>query len=157
MKKELLNFRQQLDLKPKQVKISTGTEPKILKIETVKDPQSLTDILKDIVKIDQFIKSSALVKRDGTILASGITTQISDSLIGIIATTVSNIAKDVTFATDSGDLKYITFAGSKGIVHLVPVVPDIYLVILTGEKSKRGVIEVIAKHVEKSVKQYLNL
>ncbi|MHA1681495.1 MAG: roadblock/LC7 domain-containing protein [Promethearchaeota archaeon] len=126
-------------------------------VSLTKDPQSLNDILKDLVKIDPYIKVSALVKRDGTILASAISTQVSDDLIVVIATTVSNIAKDIVFATSTGELKYISIAGTEGVTHLVPIVADIYLVILSGSGSKRGVIEVIARHVEKMTKQYLNV
>ena len=117
----------------------------------------MDEILRDLVRIDQYIKASALVKRDGTLLASEISSNLSDSLVSIIATTVTTIAKDVIFATESGELKHIMFAGTAGIVYVVPVVNDIFLILQTSNASKKGIIEVVAKHVEKKVKAYLNL
>ncbi|MHA1847135.1 MAG: hypothetical protein ACTSYS_06200 [Promethearchaeota archaeon] len=125
--------------------------------DTLSPPENLNDILKSLLKIDPFIKASALVKRDGTILASTISTQISDSLIGVIGTTVTNIAKDVIFATDSGELKHVTFTGTSGLVHIVPVVNELFLIVLTGTKSKKGIIEVVSRQAQKLTRQYLNI
>ncbi|MBD3187536.1 hypothetical protein GF325_11945 [Candidatus Bathyarchaeota archaeon] len=158
MKTEIELFRKQAKRDGMQRPKNKPQETQELKKVSVTDePESLNEILKDLVKIDQFIKASALVKRDGTILASAISSQVSDSLIAVIATTVSNIAKDIVFATESGELKYITISGSKGIVHLVPIIAEIFLVILTSAGSKRGVVEVMARHVEKKTKKYLNI
>lgn len=158
MKTEIELFRKQAKRDGMQrPKNNTQGTHELKKVSVTDEPESLNEILKDLVKIDQFIKASALVKRDGTILASAISSLVSDSLIAVIATTVSNIAKDIVFATESGDLKYITISGSKGIVHLVPIIAEIFLVILTSAGSKRGVIEVMARHVEKKTKKYLNI
>lgn len=159
MKRELEQFRGALKLPPKAgpVPPQRDAAPPAEPAQQGKDPQSLNDVLKDVIKIDPHIRSSALVKRDGTILASAISNQVSDSLVSVIATTVSNIAKDIVFATGSGDLKYVSFAGTEGRVHLVPVLADIMFVLLSGPGSKRGVIEVIAKQVEKNLKAYLKL
>ena len=159
MKQELAQFKGKIKLPPKrsnggETKTATVAQPAVV---STKNHESLNDVLKDLIKIDPHIKSSALVKRDGTILASAISEQISDSLVSIIATTVSNIAKDVIFATGSGDLKHVSFGGTSGKVFLVPVLADIMFVLLTGAASKRGVIEVLSRQVEKNVKAYLHL
>ena len=158
MKRELGSFKEQMDALPKIPAVKKEASPAA---ETeglpFKEPENLSDVLRELIKIDPVIKASALVKRDGTILTSAISSQITDSLVSIIATTVTNIAKDIVFATESGDLKYITLGGTSGIVHIVPIMADIFLVILTGANSKQGVISVIANKVEKGVKTYLNI
>ncbi|MHA1714641.1 MAG: hypothetical protein ACTSXP_03270 [Promethearchaeota archaeon] len=157
MKETLKNFKVDLGVTFKDEKPTPSSVSSSLDSLRDADPQSLGDILKGIIKIDNFVKASALVRRDGTILASAITTRMTDSLLAIIATTVANIGKDVIFSTGSGSLKYITFAGTKGIIHLVPVLTDISLIVFTDSRSRRGVIEVISKYVEKKLKQYLNI
>jgi predicted regulator of Ras-like GTPase activity (Roadblock/LC7/MglB family) len=155
MKAELKSFKKLAGPRPKPKAKIIEKSPE--KIQITKEPENLGDILRDLGKIDQYIKASALVKLDGTILASINSSQISDSLIAVIATTVTTIAKDVIFSTESGDLKHITFSGTKGLVHIVPIVPEIFLVVHTGSSSKKGIIEVVGRHTEKKVKQYLNL
>ena len=157
MKRELGIFKDQMDVIPKKPAKKKAVAAKPEQEISFKEPDNLNDVLRELIKVDPVIKASALVKRDGTIIASGISTIFSDSLISIIATTVANIAKDIIFATESGDLKYITLGGTSGVIHLVPILADIFLVILTGANSKQGIINVVAKNVEKGVKKYLNL
>ncbi len=158
MKRELESFKDKMDLLPKTPAIKKKEEPSPVKDELpFKEPENLGDVLRELIKIDPSIKASALVKRDGTILASAISSALSDSLIAIIATTVTTVGSDIMFATEAGDLKYITFGGTSGIVHIVPTIGDIFLIILTGPNSKQGIISVVAKQVEKGVKTYLNL
>jgi predicted regulator of Ras-like GTPase activity (Roadblock/LC7/MglB family) len=158
MKRELESFKEKIDLLPKAPVVAKKEEPAAEKVDlSFKEPENLGDVLRELIKFDPSIKASALVKRDGTILASAISSTLSDSLIAIIATTVTTVGSDIMFATEAGDLKYITFGGTSGIVHIVPTIGDIFLIILTGSNSKQGIISVVAKHVEKGVKTYLNL
>ncbi len=158
MKQELETFKDKMDLLPKAPAVKKKEEPAAVKDELpFKEPENLGDVLRELIKVDPSIKASALVKRDGTILASAISSTLSDSLIAIIATTVTTVGSDIMFATEAGDLKYITFGGTNGIVHIVPTIGDIFLIILTGPNSKQGIISVVAKQVEKGVKTYLNL
>ncbi|MEX2680220.1 MAG: hypothetical protein Q6373_001350 [Candidatus Sigynarchaeota archaeon] len=158
MKRELESFKGKMELLPKTPTIPKKEEPAAAKSELpFKEPENLGDVLRDLIKIDPVIKASALVKRDGTILASAISSALSDSLVAIIATTVTTVGSDIMFATESGELKYITFGGTNGIIHIVPTLGDIFLIILTGPNSKQGIISVVAKQVEKGVKTYLNL
>jgi predicted regulator of Ras-like GTPase activity (Roadblock/LC7/MglB family) len=158
MKRELESFNDKMDLLPKPPVVPKKEEPAAVKEGLpFKEPENLGDVLRELIKVDPTVKASALVKRDGTILASAISSTLSDSLIAIIATTVTTVGSDIMFATEAGDLKYITFAGTNGIVHIVPTIGDIFLIILTGPNSKQGIISVVAKQVEKGVKTYLNL
>jgi predicted regulator of Ras-like GTPase activity (Roadblock/LC7/MglB family) len=156
MKSELHAVQDKFGPTPRKAAAKKAPAPGQEKILS-KEPDSMDDILRDLVRVDQYIKASALVKRDGTLLASEISSNLSDSLVSIIATTVTTIAKDVIFATESGELKHIMFSGTTGIVYVVPVVNDIFLVLQTSNVSKKGIIEVVAKQVEKRVKAYLNL
>lgn len=158
MKRELESFKGKMELLPKTPPVQKKEEPPAAKAELpFKEPENLGDVLRDLIKIDPVVKASALVKRDGTILASAISSALSDSLVAIIATTVTTVGSDIMFATESGELKYITFGGTAGIIHIVPTLSDIFLIILTGPNSKQGIISVVAKQVEKGVKTYLNL
>ena len=157
MKAELGIFKDKMDILPKKPAKKKAVAAQPSQELSFKEPDNLNDILRELIKVDPVIKASALVKRDGTIIASAISSTLSDSLISIIATTVVNIAKDIIFATESGELKYITLGGTNGIIHLVPILADIFLVILTGANSKQGIVNVVAKNVEKGVKKYLNL
>ena len=158
MKAELETFKDKMDALPKAPAVEKKVEPAVEKADLpFKEPESLGGVLRDLAKADPAIKASALVKRDGTILASAISSALSDSLVAIIATTVTTVASDIMFATESGDLKHITFGGTNGIIHIVPTIGDIFLIILTGPNSKSGIISVVAKQVEKGVRSYLNL
>ncbi|MBN2153881.1 MAG: hypothetical protein JW839_20660, partial [Candidatus Lokiarchaeota archaeon] len=158
MKRELVSFKEKMDVLPKVPAAKQKEQPVSARSELpFKEPENLGDVLRDLIKIDPVIKASALVKRDGTILASAISSTLSDSLIAIIATTVTTVGSDIIFATDAGELKYITFGGTTGIVHVVPTIGDIFLIILTGPNSKQGIISVVARQVEKGVRNYLNL
>lgn len=157
MKRELGIFKDQMNVLPKKPAKKKAAAAQPLQELPFKEPDNLNDVLRELIKVDPVIKASALVKRDGTLIASAISSAFSDSLISIIATTVTNIAKDIIFATESGELKFITFGGTSGIVHVVPILADIFLVILTGANSKQGIIAVISRNVEKGVKNYLNL
>ncbi|NMC07853.1 MAG: hypothetical protein GYA24_21765 [Candidatus Lokiarchaeota archaeon] len=158
MKAELESFKGKMELLPKTPPPRATEAPPASKNDLpFKEPENLGDVLRELIKVDPAIKASALVKRDGTILASAISSSLSDSLIAIIATTVTTVGNDIMFATEAGALKYITLAGTAGIVHIVPTVGDIFLIILTGPNSKHGIISVVAKQVEKGVKTYLNL
>ena len=126
-------------------------------------PSSMNEILKDLLKLDLHIEASAIIKKDGTILASALSSRISDSLFATIAANLSMIGNDIIKGLSAGTLQNISIRGSEGVLDLAPIsfknLPgdDMILMIFSHPKLKAGIIHFAVSIVKKRVKQYLGL
>lgn len=126
-------------------------------------PSSMNEILKRLLTLDLNIEASALIKNDGTILASAISGRISDSLFATIGMNLSMMGSDIIEGLDAGVLKSISVRGSTGVFDLAPIdkddpnVKDMFLIILSHSKVKSGIISFAANIVKKQLKEYLGL
>jgi len=121
-------------------------------------PSSMTEILKDLLRLDLHIEASAIIKNDGTILASAISSRISDSLFATIGQNLSMIGNDIINGLSAGTLQNISIRGSDGVIDLAPIVgDDMILIILSHPRVKSGIIHFAVSIVKKQVKQYLGL
>lgn len=126
-------------------------------------PSSMNDILNDLLKLDLYIEASAIIKKDGTILASALSSRISDSLFATIAANLSMIGKDIIEGLNAGTLRNISIRGTDGVLDLAPIslknLPedDMILIILSDPKIKSGIIYFAVSIVKKRVRQYLGL
>ncbi len=131
------------------------------KKEKVISPSSMNEILKDLLKLDLHIEASAIVKKDGTILASAISSRISDSLFATIGQSLSLIGMDVIESLSAGKLLNISLRGTNGVLDLAPIDikttqgSDMILIILSHPRVKSGIIHFAANIVKKQVKDYL--
>ena len=126
-------------------------------------PSSMNEILKNLLKLDLHIEASAIIKKNGTILASALSSRISDSLFATIAANLSMIGNDIIQGLSAGTLQNISIRGSEGVLDLAPIsfkkLPgdDMILMIFSHPKLKAGIIHFAVSMVKKRVKQYLGL
>jgi len=126
-------------------------------------PSSMNDILKDLLKLDLHIEASAIIKSDGTILASAISSRISENLFATIGQNLSMIGDDIIKGLSAGTLLNISIRGTDGVLDLAPIVSkksfgdDMILMILSHPRVKSGIIYFAVSIVKKQVKQYLGL
>jgi predicted regulator of Ras-like GTPase activity (Roadblock/LC7/MglB family) len=150
-------------------KITVQKLPAEMSLETKKQkeevipPSSMSEILKELLKLDLHIEASAIIKKDGTILASAISSRMSDSLFATIGQNLSMIGIDIIEGLSAGKLMNISVRGSKGVVDLAPIDAenslgsDMILIIFSSPRVKSGIINFAANIVKKQVKQYLGL
>ena len=132
------------------------------KPQDVIPPSSMNDILKRLINLDLNIEASAIIKADGTILASAISSRISDSLFGTIGMNLSMIGSDIIEGLDAGTLKSISLRGTDGVISLAPIgqsqkLKDMLLIILSHPKVRSGIIAFAVSIVKKQIKEYLGL
>ena len=126
-------------------------------------PSSMSEILKDLLKLDLHIEASAIIKKDGTILASALSSRISDSLFATIAANLSMMGVDIIEGLSAGTLLNMSIRGTEGVLDLAPIrfkkLPgeDMILIIFSHPKIKSGIIHFAVSIVRKRVKQYLGL
>ncbi len=126
-------------------------------------PSSMNEILKDLLKLDLHIEASAIIKGDGTILASAISSRISENLFATIGQNLSMIGEDIIKGLSAGTLLNISIRGTDGVLDLAPIGSkksfgdDMILIILSHPRVKSGIIYFAVSIVKKQVKQYLGL
>ncbi len=126
-------------------------------------PSSMNEILKDLLKLDLHIEASAIIKGDGTILASAISSRISETLFATIGQNLSMIGDDIIKGLSAGTLLNISIKGTDGVLDLAPIISknsfgdDMILIILSHPRVKSGIIYFAVSIVKKQVKQYLGL
>ena len=126
-------------------------------------PSSMNEILKDLLKLDLHIEASAIIKGDGTILASAISSRISETLFATIGQNLSMIGDDIVKGLSAGTLLNISIRGTDGVLDLAPIGSkksfgdDMILLILSHPRVKSGIIYFAVSIIKKQVKQYLGL
>ena len=145
-------------LKPVKKGVAVSTKPK----DSI-PPSSMNEILKDLLKLDLHIEASAIIKKDGTILASALSSRISDSLFATIAANLSMMGVDIIEGLSAGTLLNMSIRGTDGVLDLAPIsfkkLPgdEMILIIFSHPKIKSGIIHFAVSIVKKRVKQYLGL
>jgi predicted regulator of Ras-like GTPase activity (Roadblock/LC7/MglB family) len=147
------------------VKKLPSEEKKEIKTKKEKEisPASLNEILKELLKLDLHIEASAIIKSDGTILASAISSRISDSLFATIGQNLSMIGTDIIEGLSAGRLMNISVRGTNGVLDLAPIDiksslgKNMILIILSNPRVKSGIINFASNIVKKQVKQYLGI
>jgi len=161
MTKVLSFLSKKISVKRLEIPESATTE-KIKQKEEI-PPSSMNEILKRLITLDLNIEASAIIKTDGTILASAISSRISDSLFATIGMNLSMMGSDIIEGLDAGKLKTISVRGSEGVLDLAPIdkedprVKDMILIILSHPKTKSGIISFAVSIVKKQIKEYLGL
>ena len=161
----MLDVLNVLSKKLKVPKIETPNKSvsKVKETEEKIVPASMNDILMQILNLDTFIEASALIKRDGTILASALSNRISDSLFLTIGQNLSMIGNDIIEGLSAGKLNSISIRGTEGILDLAPIdkkipeLKDIILMIFSHPRVKSGIIAFAVGIVRRQIKEYLGI
>jgi len=161
MTKVLSFLSKKITVKPLKMVKKEGEIKK--KPEKAITPSSMTEILKDLLKLDLHIEASAVIKKDGTILASAISSRISDSLFATIGQNLSMIGNDIVNGLSAGTLLNISIRGTDGVLDLAPIGSkktlgdDMILIIFSHPRVKSGIIHFAVSMVKKQINQYLGL
>jgi len=161
MTKVLSFLSKKITVKKLPSKTQTEEEEEEEKKEKIIPPSSMSEILKELLKLDLHIEASAIIKKDGTILASAISSRMSDSLFATIGQNLSMIGEDIIQGLSAGKLLNISVRGSKGVLDLAPIDVentfgnDMILIIFSSPRVKSGIISFAANIVKKQVKEYL--
>ncbi len=121
------------------------------------EPQTMTDILLDLGRIDPNIEASSIIRQDGTILAAATSRRLNEHLLSVIAGTLSNISHDVVQAMEAGKLKFTSIHGTQGILFLAPLFADMFLIVYTNPLSRPGVINVASHRVKAQLMKYMGM
>ncbi len=147
----------------KKLEIPKGkTKQKVESKEEI-PPSSMNEILKRLLTLDLNIEASAIIKTDGTILASAISSRISDSLFATIGMNLSMMGTDIIEGLSAGTLKSISLKATEGVLDLAPIdkenpsVKDMFLILFSHPKVKSGIISFAISIVKKQLKDYLGL
>jgi len=139
------------------------SKPSESKIPNDKDetnsPVTMNRILQELMQVDLNIEASAIIKSDGTILASAISSRISDSLFATIAQNLTMIGTDIINGLSAGKLYDISLRASKGVLDLAPISDsnDLLLIIFSNPKVKNGIISLAAGIAKKKIKEYFGI
>jgi len=126
-------------------------------------PSSMNDILKEVLSLDTHIRAAALMQYDGTILASALSSRITEGLFSTIGRTLSIIGTDIVNGLNAGKLKSISMRGTQGLLNLAPIelnsnkVADMILIMFSSARVKSGIVNIASGMVKKQVKEYIKL
>jgi len=158
---EVLGFlSKKLDLPKKE---EEKPKPKAKKeIKEKIPPSSMGEILKELLSLDLHVEAAAIIKRDGEIIASAVSSRMSDSLFATIGQNLSMIGTDIINGLSAGDLKSISVKGTNGILDLAPIddqesslAKDMILIIFSHPKVKSGIIAFAVNIIRKQIIDYL--
>ncbi|MEJ2248901.1 MAG: hypothetical protein P8Y70_07605 [Candidatus Lokiarchaeota archaeon] len=165
LEKDMANVLSVLSLKFKLPQIQEeklGKETRKPQKEDV-TPSNMSEILQELMNIDIKIEASAIIKTDGTILASAISNRISDTLFSTIGQNLSLLGTDIVEGLSAGTLKSISVKGSEGVIDLAPIDPsnkaleNMVLIIFSHPKVKSGIINIAVSLLKKKIKSYLGI
>lgn len=151
----------QIDV-PKEKKAETKAKVQEEIVEKL-PPSSMNDILKELLTLDNRIEASALIQDDGTILASAVTSSITDGLFSTIGRTLTLISTDILNGLGAGDLLSITIRGEYGLLNLAPIdvghpnVKKMVLIMFSSAKVKSGIVNIAINLVKKQILDYLGI
>ncbi len=163
LEEDMLDVLSVLSKKFPKVEKPKSKTPKAKKSKEVIPPASFNEILKQLLKFDLHIEASAIMKNNGSILASALSDNISDTLFSTIGQNLSMIGTDIIEGLSAGSLKSIKIEGTKGILDLAPIdresknLKDMMLIIFSHPKVKSGIISFAVSIVQKKIKEYLGL
>ncbi|MFW9785681.1 MAG: hypothetical protein ACFFFB_25585 [Candidatus Heimdallarchaeota archaeon] len=146
-------------------KLETEKNQTTKKKEEIKEipPTSMNEILNRLISLDLNIEASAIIKTDGTILASAFSSKISDSLFTTIGMNLSMMGSDIMEGLGAGSLKSISLKATEGTLDLAPIdkenpsLKDMFLILFSHSKVKSGIISFAINIVKKQLKGYFGL
>jgi len=162
LEKDMINVLGFLSKKLKVPK-EEKSKPKPIEVKNRIPPTSMNEILMQLMTIDVNIEASAIIKTDGTILASAISNRITDVLFATIGKNLFFISHDIINGLNAGNLKSISVKGTEGVLDLAPIdknsplVKDMLLIIFSSPKVKGGVINIASSLIKKQIKEYLGV
>ncbi len=131
---------------------STKTSAAITK--PIKD--QLIGFLRELNKLDRTLEASAVVKSDGTLLASAHSSRAKPEMMATISSTLYGIAKDSIRAISGGKMRMVTITAEHTVLMLTAINIDTMLLLVTSPKSNLGLISMYSELVGQNIDKFLS-
>ncbi|NVM55405.1 MAG: roadblock/LC7 domain-containing protein [Candidatus Helarchaeota archaeon] len=143
--------------KPLGVAKPIKTRPSSKSVVLTKGMQNqLIQFLRGLNKLDRNLEASAVVKRDGTLLASAHSSRAKPEMMATISSTLYGIAKDSIRAISGGKMRMVSIMAEQSVLMLTKVNEDTILLIVTSPKSNIGLISMYSELIAQNISKFLS-
>lgn len=115
----------------------------------------LIEFLRGLNRLDRFLEASAVVKKDGTLLASAHSTRAKPEMMSTISSTLFGIAEDSIRAISGGKMRIVTIIAEQCVLMLSPINEDTCLLLITSPKSNLGLLLTQSEFVSQNIAKFL--
>jgi len=130
--------------------------PKVKHAEISKEEQAqLIEFLRGLNRLDRFLEASAVVKKDGTLLASAHSTRAKPEMMTTISSTLFSISEDSIRAISGSKIRAVTIMAETCVLMLCPINDDTILLLVTSPKSNLGLLSMQSEMVSQNIAKLL--
>ncbi len=115
----------------------------------------LIQFLGGLNKLDKNLEASAVVRRDGSLLASAHSSRVKPEMMATITSALFGIAQDSIRAISGGKMRIITINAEQVILMLRPINEETILLLVTGPNSNIGLITMKSELVAQNIAAFL--
>jgi predicted regulator of Ras-like GTPase activity (Roadblock/LC7/MglB family) len=117
--------------------------------------EQLIEFLRGLNRLDRSLEASAVVKRDGTILASAHSSRAKPEMMATICSTLFGIAQDSIRAIAGGRMRMISVTAEQSVLMLTQINEDTILLLVTSPKSNIGLISMYSETLAQNIAKFL--
>ncbi len=130
--------------------------PNVKHAEISKEEQAqLIEFLRGLNRLDRSLEASAVVKKDGTLLASAHSTRAKPEMMTTISSTLFSISEDSIRAISGGKIRAVTIMAETCVLMLCPINDDTILLLVTSPKSNLGLLSMQSEMVSQNIAKLL--
>lgn len=115
----------------------------------------LIEFLRGLNRLDRFLEASAVVKKDGSLLASAHSTRAKPEMMTTITSTLFSISEDSIRAISGGKIRSVTVMAETCVLMLCPINEDTILLLVTSPKSNLGLLSMQSEVVSQNIAKLL--
>ena len=115
----------------------------------------LIEFLRGMSRLDRFLEASAVVTRDGTLLASAHSTRAKPEMMSTISSALYGIGEDSIRAISGGKIRLVTIIAEQCVLMLSPINEDTILLLVTSPKSNLGLLHMQSELVAQNIAKFL--
>lgn len=134
-----------------------GAPPaKVKQAEISKEERAqLIEFLRGLNRLDRFLEASAVVKKDGSLLASAHSTRAKPEMMTTISSTLFSISEDSIRAISGGKIRSVSIMAETCVLMLSPINEDTILLLVTSPKSNLGLLSMQSEVVSQNIAKLL--
>ncbi|TFG04209.1 MAG: hypothetical protein EU536_05020 [Promethearchaeota archaeon] len=125
------------------------------KLPSTQVKDQLIEFLKELNKLDRTLEASAVVRRDGTLLASAHSSRAKPEMMATISSTLYSIAIDSIRAISGGKMRMVTITAEQCVLMLTNVDKDTILILVTSPKSNLGLVSMYSELMAQNIAKFL--
>ncbi len=115
----------------------------------------LIEFLRGLNRLDKNLEASAVVRRDGSLLASAHSSRVKPEMMATITSTLFGIAEDSVRAISGGKMRIVTITAQQITLMLRPINDETILLLATGPNSNIGLITMKSELVAQNIANFL--